>query len=397
MNWLERLVSWQRADPPVGPLRVTLYPTNRCNLRCSICWQREFEFETAEMPEERLLRLVDECADAGVRDWLIVGGGEPMVRGDTVTAVAHRIMERGMNGCLQTNGTMLRDSHMKALIEMKWPSVIISLDGSTEEINDRIRSKGSFSGAVKTIRRLAELKRNNAASRPRLSLNVTLTRLIADKLEDLFDLARDIGCDGEVNLCGLVVMGKETESLVLRDDDWMRLTTYANKLRECPWPYPFRSNLTEYVDSGELVDKAARMDFEEDDIAGARCYEPWLSLVVMPDGRVGPCCVMCAPDLDSLAEKTLKEVWRGPYMEGVRALMRCGGVPDYCKYCPSRLALQAREQRRILWEQDQWRRKGPLGRTVFLAGKALTSARHRGLRQLGRRGIEWLRIQRMAR
>ena len=34
-----RLDAWRNGGS-AGPLRVTLFPTNRCNLRCSICWQR---------------------------------------------------------------------------------------------------------------------------------------------------------------------------------------------------------------------------------------------------------------------------------------------------------------------------------------------------------------------
>src|SRR5690606_8157550 len=129
---------------------ITLFPTNKCNLPCEHCWLRWGEYDrtyASEMPDERLLELVDEAAELGVRDWTLVGGGDPMVRGKTVIAMCRRIREHGMDGMLHTNGTLFRPGQLEELVEMDWDRVAISLDGPTAELNNTIRGYG-FEKAV---------------------------------------------------------------------------------------------------------------------------------------------------------------------------------------------------------------------------------------------------------
>lgn len=56
---VDRLLRWEQGDTP-GPWYAAIYPTNRCNLRCSICWQRRFDSldYSDEVPDERRLALV---------------------------------------------------------------------------------------------------------------------------------------------------------------------------------------------------------------------------------------------------------------------------------------------------------------------------------------------------
>ena len=107
---LTRLHRWQAGETP-GPWTITLIPTNRCNLRCEICWQRRTEADFGhEVQDSRLEELVDEAAAMGVREWNISGGGEPMARAGLVLSLCERIRERDMNGALQTNATLSREA-----------------------------------------------------------------------------------------------------------------------------------------------------------------------------------------------------------------------------------------------------------------------------------------------
>jgi len=394
MEWIDRLDTW-RASDATGPLQITLFPTNRCNLRCRICWQRELEVDKAELSEDRLLRLVDECADAGVREWLIVGGGEPMLRAETVIRMAERIRRRGMNGSLQSNGTLFRPSHYERLILAGWQNIIVSLDGPDEQLNDAVRSPGSFQKATAAMRLLTEMKRAQAASLPRLSLNVTLTSPLVDRLSDLVALAIDLGCEGDVNLSELVVLGDDTRGLALTDADRAHLTSRVDAVLAGRPHLPFATNLGIFTRDGGKPTGMSAADFRDANgtLERAACYEPWLSIAVLPDGRSGPCCAMWAPDADSLADKSFQQVWRGQYLEGVRAQIREGKAPVYCRNCPSILGGHIREQRRVYRERVEWLESGHARRAVFLAQKAWRSARTHGLRGMVRRGIEWLKIK----
>jgi len=43
---LHRLCRWQSGETP-GPWTITLIPTNRCNLHCLMCWQRQIDADCA--------------------------------------------------------------------------------------------------------------------------------------------------------------------------------------------------------------------------------------------------------------------------------------------------------------------------------------------------------------
>ena len=189
-----RLLRWHAGETP-GPWQLHLFPTNRCNLRCKTCWQRSIEFATdREVPDDRLLALADEAAALGVKEWFIIGGGEPMARGDLVIRLCERIRERGMDGVLHTNGTLFKPAHLESLVRMGWGRVKVSLDGPTAAVNDPIRGEGAFERATGNIRRLTELKREQGVSVPTVALHPTLVRQNFEKAGDIIELARDLGC-----------------------------------------------------------------------------------------------------------------------------------------------------------------------------------------------------------
>lgn len=393
MEWMDRLDKWRAGESP-GPLQVTIFPTNRCNLRCRICWQRELEVDKTELSEKRLLRLVEECAEAGVRQWLIVGGGEPMVRAQTVMRMIKRIRELGMNGTLQSNATVFRQAHFEQLIADGWNNIIVSLDGPDEDLNDSIRSARSFQKATAAMRLLSEMKRSLQADIPRLSLNVTLTRPLIDRLPDLLDLAVELGCDGDVNFSELVIVGDETKPFALAGTDRARLPEMVKGALAGRPDLPFNTNLATFACQGGKPAGMSAADFSQANgtLERAACFEPWLSVAILPDGRTGPCCAMWAPEADSLAGAPFEQVWHGNYMQRVREQIRRGNPPVYCRNCPSILGGVVREMRRQYRERVEWRGAGRAGRALLLAKKAARSARNRGFKGMIRRGIDWVKI-----
>src|SRR3989338_11066289 len=72
-----------------GPLHIQFNPTDRCNLACRFCWQRDIaRLDYAnEVSAERYRELVREAAALGVRRVTVTGGGEPWMRPDATLAL----------------------------------------------------------------------------------------------------------------------------------------------------------------------------------------------------------------------------------------------------------------------------------------------------------------------
>lgn len=391
------MVAWQRGETP-GPWTLSLFPTYRCNLTCRICWKRSFDEPLAasdEVSDDRLLKLVAEAAALDVRQWVIGGGGEMMLRGDLVMRLCAEVRAQGMNGVLQSNGTRFTADHLESLVKLGWTYLDISLDGPNAAINDAIRSEGSFDQILSTIRRLNEIKEKHGATSPVVNLVTVMTRLNWDTVEDMVSAAHDLGC-GSVNLVSLILYGDATKRFALEDAQKAALPDRVGRAQQLANRFGITTNFAAYLQSvrGETPAALQLFSAAEDSLSSrTMCFEPWLSLVIMPAGHAGPCCTFWDPGADTIRDRSLREVWLGPYMQELRRRILQGGPPGYCANClPSQiLENRAIQRAELLWQN----RKGVprAARFAKLLVKAGSSVRRDGLKTAIRRGREWWSIR----
>ena len=68
------------------------------------------------------------------------------------------------------------------------------------------------------------------------------------------------------------------------------------------------------------------------------CYEPWHTVVIRPNGRVGPCCMFDYSGV-FIHNLSLKEVWFGEYFTKTRKDLSEGKLKGFCAQCnPSQIA-----------------------------------------------------------
>lgn len=401
---ISRLLRWEAGETP-GPWGLSLFPTNRCNQRCKICWQRWVESETgqvdySEVPDRRLLELVDEAAELEVREWTISGGGEPMMRGHLMMALCERIQERGMYGHLHTNATMLTREHLEHLIRIRWRWLNVSLDGPNPEINDAIRSKGAFERATENIRRLAELRRKHRVDRPIVILNPVVTRANYDKMDQMVQLAKELECAGGVFLSSLIVHDQSSASFELTDDERAqlpeRLARAVARAERLGVPNNIRTLLPSEPDPEAPDPHREESRFVGDGrLTDALCFEAWLNVAIAADGKAGPCCVFYDAEADSIRDMGLREVWVGPYLEGIRKkLLARSNLPSYCASCHSAIAPRTEDLRQALLARARvgWSEMDLPHRIAFLTRRFASSLRNHGLRQAVRRAREWTQL-----
>jgi MoaA/NifB/PqqE/SkfB family radical SAM enzyme len=122
------------------------------------------------MSTDRVLSLIDEFMDCFVTR-IHFFGGEPLLRKDFFEIVSY-CNRRGVPVGFNSNGQLITREVGQRLSECEFESISISLDGPTEETNDRIRGSGTFEKAVQAVECLAaELRRRGR----RTILNVAAT------------------------------------------------------------------------------------------------------------------------------------------------------------------------------------------------------------------------------
>ena len=174
-----------RTGPGDAPLKVYVDATNRCNLSCRHCISSSGpDADTsAELSTDRLLALIDELADLGVLE-VAMAGGEPFLHPDW-EPLMRRVVERGMNLIVTTNGLLLDTHALEVLVELDPLDVRVSFDGGPE-LHEHVRGRRTYGRSMRTIRRMAE-------AGLRVSGRLTLCAGGDDELPVLFADLRDAG------------------------------------------------------------------------------------------------------------------------------------------------------------------------------------------------------------
>ncbi len=152
-HYMKQLVAPTPVRVRKGPVRpvVIWNLTRRCNLKCRHCYavaaDRHFPGELSTAEAEA---VVDDLAAFGIPA-LILSGGEPLSRPDTLD-LARRAKAHGLYTALSTNGTPIAGRVADAIAAVGFDYVGISLDG-IGATNDWFRGQdGAFDAALYGVR-----------------------------------------------------------------------------------------------------------------------------------------------------------------------------------------------------------------------------------------------------
>jgi sulfatase maturation enzyme AslB (radical SAM superfamily) len=131
---------------------IDLYVNYVCGLRCTHCFVGDLLNTNLEMPISLALAIVEECAKSGVKTITILGG-EPTLYKDIIQLI-NLIIEKNIEVRIVTNA---QKSFYK-MVEKLSPEILtklhvcFSIDGSSDEIHNAIRGKGTFQNLMKGLR-----------------------------------------------------------------------------------------------------------------------------------------------------------------------------------------------------------------------------------------------------
>ena len=180
-------LGWQifkaRVTKKRQPIFLSLFITNRCNLRCKYCFVVDDsvpkEILRADYSKEEAFKVIDEFYAMGTR-MIYLLGGEPLVHKD-IGAIIDYIVKKGIYLHTITNGTLIR----KRLDEIKnTHALCVSLDGIGNK-NDALRGDRVFEKAVDGIQAAVE------ACIP-TRIHAVLTRHNLHDIRELAQLAKDL-------------------------------------------------------------------------------------------------------------------------------------------------------------------------------------------------------------
>lgn len=178
---------------------VTMIITNRCNLACHYCFEKDKGTENMDI--QTAIDIVDKTynprANMKQRFTYNLFGGEPMVNWPVVKAILDRINEKNYNAQvgITTNMTHLTDE-MLEYIDDNDVFLLVSIDG-IKEVHDRHRvdhaGHGSFDTVMKNLNTLIENDLTHL-----IEARLTITPETVDYLFDSVKMLIDLGIN---NIC----------------------------------------------------------------------------------------------------------------------------------------------------------------------------------------------------
>ena len=208
------------------PILVTLCVTNRCNMRCAYCYEEYYSRQHAEIPKERILKLIDELAGMGTK-YLSINGGEALLR-DDLEDIVDSIKAKNMLCHLSSNGILV-PSRLPLLRKIDSLSISIDGIGAGHDLN---RGAGTYARVRAGLEMLA-------AEGIRFHTHTVLTKNNKDSVEDILALARELGFQAQFSL--LRVEDSPDKTLALEDTELKPLIQRLLKYKKQGEPVFFSS------------------------------------------------------------------------------------------------------------------------------------------------------------
>jgi radical SAM protein with 4Fe4S-binding SPASM domain len=270
---------------PYAPYSVSWNLTQRCNLECAHCYLSAFAGADTrgELTTDECRRVIDEIALVNPNVFLILTGGEPLLRRDIFDVAAYAAEQR-FTVVFGTNGVLLREREARLMRERGVLGASISLDSTDPKKHDRFRHlPGAWDGAVRATKVLADAGLD-------FSVHMSVTDWNADEIPAMIDLARELGAK-VLNFFFLVRTGRGRALSDIDTAAYERILTYLARVQGVgEGPPSFVQRLFGMV--GTATPRDPRLDAGIGSAPSA-FEDPWST----PVGRAGGLLIRakCAP------------------------------------------------------------------------------------------------------
>jgi AdoMet-dependent heme synthase len=260
---------------PYTAYSVSWNLTRRCNLECAHCYMSAHASADTrgELSTDECRRVMDEIAAVNPDVFLILTGGEPLLRRD-IWELAACAAEHRFTTVLGTNGVLLREKEARLMREHRVLGASISLDSTDRAKHDAFRRQpGAWDAAVRATRVLADEGLD-------FSLHMSVTDWNVDDVPAMIDLARRLGAK-VLNFFFLVRTGRGRDLTDIDASAYERILTYLAKVQGAGAGPP--SFVRRMLGVGAPDGGARQRDFED----------PWSTPVGRADGLL--IRAKCAP------------------------------------------------------------------------------------------------------
>jgi radical SAM protein with 4Fe4S-binding SPASM domain len=300
-KWTSKPVQWGL------PVSVAVEPTTSCNLRCPECPSglRAFSRPTGMLQNGFFRETIDQL-HKDVFYLIFYFQGEPYLNPSFLDMVKYA-SGKGMYTATSTNAHYLNDDNARKTVESGLDRLIISIDGTTQDVYQQYRVGGKLDKVIEGAKNIVKWKKELKSRTPFIIFQFLVVKPNEHQLEDVKSLAKKIGVD-QVRF--------KTAQVYDYENDPHQLIPSIDKYSR------YKKNK-----EGKTVVKNALNN---------HCWRLWHAPVITWDGLVVPCCFDkdAQHQLGDIRKTSFREVWyNANYLQFRHDVLKGRANIDICANC----------------------------------------------------------------
>ncbi len=264
-----------------NPYSLSIEPVNFCNLHCPECpvGNGVSGNKKGEMSIEKYEKILEEQKRT-LLYLILYFQGEPLLHKQfpALVKLAH---ERNIFTHTSTNAQLLTDEVARQLVVSGLDKLIVSIDGTTQEVYETYRVGGKLEKAVEGLKNIAEWKKRLHSKSPKVEVQFIVLKTNEHQLSEIKKAAKKWGADTIVLKTAQLYNYEHGHPL-------MPSPKYARYLQNADGTYRLKNKIKN------------------------RCWRQWSGAVVTADGQLLPCCFdkQAEHAFGSTENIPLSEIWR---------------------------------------------------------------------------------------
>ena len=302
------LSKWTRKPVQWGyPVSISFEPTTSCNLRCPECPSglRAFTRPTGMLQKNFFRDTIDQLS-SDLLYLIFYFQGEPYLNPDFLDMVKYA-SQKGIYTATSTNAHYLNDANARRTEESGLDGLLISIDGTTQDVYQAYRVGGKLEKVLAGARNIMKWKKELKSNTPFVFFQFLVVKPNEHQIEDVKRLAVEIGVD-----------------------DVRFKTAQVYDYEQDP------NNLIPTLDKYSRYRKNEKGEFAFKNSLQNHCWRLWHATVISWDGLVVPCCFDkdAQHTLGDLKGMSFKEVWHSDtYVNFRRQILQSRKNIDICANC----------------------------------------------------------------
>ena len=299
-KWTGKAIQWGL------PFSISFEPTTSCNLRCPECPSglRAFTRPIGMLNNDFFRKTIDEL-HKDMMYLIFYFQGEPYLNPAFLEMVSYASSLK-IYTATSTNGHYLTDENARKTIESGLDRLIISLDGTTQDVYEQYRIGGKLEKVLEGARNIVKWKKELNSKTPYVFFQFLVVKPNEHQIEDVKRLAKEIGVD-DVRFKTAQLYDYEHGNPLMPS-----IEKYARYKKKADGTYAIKNTLSN------------------------QCWKLWHSCVISWDGMVVPCCFDKDADyrLGDLKQDSFSKIWQSDTYKAFRKKLITGRKNiDICANC----------------------------------------------------------------